>query len=403
MAVDGHPRVLCVDDEPHVLDGLSRHLRRDFAVATAVGASEALAIIEREGPFAVVVSDMRMPGMDGAAFLRRVREIAPDTVRLLLTGHADLDAAIAAVNQANIFRFLTKPCPPDVLVTALAAAADQYRLITTERVLLEQTLHGSIKALTDVLALVNPAAFGRSTRVKQHVSGLAARLDVADRWQVEVAAMLSQIGCVTLPPQTAEKLYRGEPLTGAEQAMTSRLPAVGEQLLGSIPRLEAVREILAYEDKHFDGGGLPATGLHGERIPLGARMLKVVLDFDKLEAEGMSLELAIDTLRGRAGWYDTRIVEAFAEMLGGAKHTAHVREVRLREVRPGMVFVEDVVSGTGVLLIARGQEVTVGLLERIHNFSNHIGVREPVRVLLPASTWEPSRETPVRAVQGARA
>src|SRR5262249_60092556 len=150
----------------------------------AVGGAAGLELIAREEPFAVVVSDMRMPGMDGAAFLTRVREIAPDATRVLLTGQADLDAAIAAVNRANIFRFLTKPCPPDVLASALTDAVNLHRLVTSERVLLQETLLGSVKMLTDVLALANPAAFGRATRAKQHARRTAAQLDLADRWQL---------------------------------------------------------------------------------------------------------------------------------------------------------------------------------------------------------------------------
>src|SRR5918911_2964995 len=165
-------RVLCVDDEPNVLEGLRRTLGGHYRVRTAVGGAAGLEAIEREGPFAVVVSDLRMPEMDGVAFLSRVRQRSPDTVRVLLTGQADLDAAIAAVNEGHIFRFLSKPCAQPVLFQALAAAEEQYRLITAERVLLEQTLYGSIKALTDILALAVPSAFGRAVRAKAHLSEL---------------------------------------------------------------------------------------------------------------------------------------------------------------------------------------------------------------------------------------
>jgi DNA-binding NtrC family response regulator len=114
---------------------------------TATSGKAGLERLSSDGPFAVVVSDMRMPEMNGAAFLAQVRERAPDTVRVLLTGQADLDSAIAAVNEGQIFRFLTKPCAPEMLISSLRAAEEQHRLITAERVLLEQTLHGAVKAL----------------------------------------------------------------------------------------------------------------------------------------------------------------------------------------------------------------------------------------------------------------
>jgi FixJ family two-component response regulator len=192
---------------------------------------------------AVVVSDMRMPGMDGAAFLAEVRSRWPEVVRMLLTGQSDIESAIAAINKGQIFRFLTKPCPPPALLAAVQAAVAQHELITAERVLLEQTLHGSIKALTDMLALVSPVSFGRATRVKQLVSDIAGHLGLKERWQVEVAAMLSQIGHMTLPAETAERVYYGRALSNDEQRLVARLPGLTESLLGNIPRLETVREI----------------------------------------------------------------------------------------------------------------------------------------------------------------
>ena len=155
--------------------GSSSNLRREFDVHTAIGPQEGLALIEAtpEG-FAVVISDMRMPQMNGAAFLAIVRQKWPDTVRMLLTGHSEIEAAITAVNEGQIFRFLNKPCPSDKLIEAVDAAVEQNRLIHAERVLLEQTLHGSIKALTDILSIQNPMAFGRAMRAKAHVSQLAA-------------------------------------------------------------------------------------------------------------------------------------------------------------------------------------------------------------------------------------
>src|SRR4029077_12934308 len=128
----------------------------------------------------------------------------PEVVRILLTGYADVDAATLAVNEGQIFRFLVKPCPSRQLLAAVDAAAEQHQLLTSQRVLLEQTLHGSIKSLTDLLALTSPLAFRRATRITQHVVAPSEKLVVPDRWQVEVAAMLPQLGLITLPAETVE-------------------------------------------------------------------------------------------------------------------------------------------------------------------------------------------------------
>jgi response regulator RpfG family c-di-GMP phosphodiesterase len=384
--MDTRARILCVDDEPNVLDALRRTLHRTFDVTTAPGGEPGLAAIAAGPPFAVVVADMRMPGMNGAAFLARVRERAPDTVRVLLTGHADLADTIAAVNEGNIFRFLAKPCPPDTLLAALGAAVAQHRLVTAERVLLEQTLHGSVKLVTDLLALASPAAFGRATRLKQQVSRLADHLGgVPDRWQVEVAAMLSQIGGITLPAATAEKLYHGEALAAAEQEMVAALPRLAGQLLASIPRLEAVCDILRHQAARFDGAGAPPDQPRGARLPWGARALKIAVDFDLLETRGVAGAEAVQTLRGRAGCYDPDLLSAFGDMLGAGGAESEVLALRLHDVRTGMTFADDVTTRTGVLLIARGQEVTVSLLHRIRNFSDALGVREPIRMVVPRS------------------
>jgi response regulator RpfG family c-di-GMP phosphodiesterase len=392
--VDLEARVLCVDDEPNVLDGLRRSLRGHVDVTTAVGGAAGLETIEREGPFAVVVSDLRMPGMDGVAFLSRVRAMAPDTVRVLLTGQADLDAAIAAVNDGWIFRFLSKPCPPEVLLKALDAAFEQYRLITSERVLLERTLYGSIKMLTDILALVVPTALARAQRAKQHVGDLAIRLDVPARWQVEVAAMLSQIGYVTVSMDLAKRIYQGHLLSEDEQAIADRLPAVAEGLLASIPRLEPIREILAYQKKRYDGSGEPCDSIQGDVIPWGARALKIALDFDELLTRGFTAALALDTMRGRKGWYDPDLLQAFAELPAVRGRGATMAELPLRSVEVGMVFMQDVKTTSGVTFIACGQEMTPSLRERVRNLPRIVEVVEPVCV----AVWEEPEPAPAADV-----
>lgn len=375
------PRILCVDDEQNVLEGLTRTLRNLYSVETALGGEQGIEKLKSSGPFAVVTSDLRMPQMNGVEFLSRARYVSPDTVRVLLTGYGDMDAAIGAVNDGNIFRFLTKPCPTEVLVKALGNCIEQYSLVTSERVLLEQTLRGSVKTLTEILALTNPAAFGRATRVQSCVAEIMTRFEIPERWPVEVAAMFSQIGCVTLPPRTQERIYKGEALSADEQAMVDRIPSIVEQLLGNIPRLEPVREILRLHTRYYAPSKEPSDGISAAKIPWGARALKIALDFDMLDADHSEAVSAFDVLRSRQGAYDLSILEAFAEMRGSCKQEVVVREFALGQIVAGMVFAEDVHSSKGLLLIARGQEVTPSLLERVRNFSSELGIREPIRMV----------------------
>src|ERR1700677_1380869 len=144
-------RILFVDDEPNVLEGIRRTLRKQGEIYTAASGAEGLRVLSESAPFALVVSDMRMPAMNGAQFLARVREHAPDTVRMILSGQADLQATIAAVNEGGIYRFLSKPCPSDQLLLAVQDGLEQHQLIVAEKVLLEQTLSGAVTMLIEIL------------------------------------------------------------------------------------------------------------------------------------------------------------------------------------------------------------------------------------------------------------
>lgn len=409
------PRILCVDDEPHVLDGLARTLRRHFDVTLAEGGDAGLDRVEREGPFAVVVSDQRMPGTDGVTFLSRVREVAPDTVRILLTGYADTAAAMAAVNRGAVFRFLSKPIETAELLQTLNLAAEQHRLITAERVLLERTLHGSIKAIIDVLALVNPAGFGRALRAKETVAALSAAVGGIDGWQVEVAAMISQVGAAAV---SAGAALPSPPAPGAmpqlESATVGRLSRIAADMVASIPRMEEVHAMLTHQDLRYDGSNAPSPGPREQAIPLGARMLKVAFDLDVLEAQGMARPAAVQVMRDRWGWYDPQLLDVLAPRGGSgaapsvspapaaapapaptrqeAAPTHVLREVEMRMLEEGMILDEEVRTRGGRVLIARGQAATWEAIRQVKGSFGFTELRQSVRVREPAPTTAPSEE-----------
>jgi response regulator RpfG family c-di-GMP phosphodiesterase len=370
-----NPRILCVDDEPYVLDGLRDILRRSFDVHACGSAAEGLAALRAEpDAFSIVISDMRMPGKAGDVFLREARLVAPHAVRMLLTGHADVDSAIRAVNHAQLFRFLTKPCDAQELMQACAAALGQHRLLTAERTLLEQTLRGSVDALVSALALANPAAFGRGGRVKDLAGRLAKAAGLKVIWEVEVAAMLAQIGAVTIPQATAERLYAGVTLSPEEKAMVERIPYVTRQLLAKIPRLEGVVEILDAYRLTPDPGEYEAL----DPVPIPARILRIVADYDELEFRGIGNTVALGTL-GARGIYDRDLLKAFARVVGVGADAPAVCEISLAQLRVGMRLADDVRNAGGGLLVARGQSVTEQLIERLDNL-RAVAIRQPLRV-----------------------
>jgi response regulator RpfG family c-di-GMP phosphodiesterase len=379
MKAPERPRILCVDDEARVVEGLVLHLRKDYEVHTALGGAEGLQILKKLGGASVVVSDMRMPGMDGATFLHHVLTVYPDATRILLTGESGRDAAISAVNNARIFRLLTKPCPAEQLKEAIEAGVMQHRLILAERTMLKETLLGCIKALVDVLAIANPIAFGRANRVKCLAIELAAVLKCTDFWQLEAAALLSQIGHLSLPAALLDKLYYGEPLTEAEKTLANGVPAVALGLLENIPRLDPVIQILAalsWSDEAI-------ARLGDGTIGTAARILGLVLEYDVLNAQGHPVDVAIQTLRRRVPRYGEELIEQFAQYLGAGSGKSEARQMPLKAVLPGMVIAQDVRTHQGTLLVPRGFEVTTIFLEKRRNFGPEL-LDEVVRVIVPA-------------------
>lgn len=379
-------RILFVDDDAHILQAFQRTLRRRFAIETALGPEEGLKAVREKGPFAVVVSDMRMPNMNGVEFLRQVRLLAPDTVRMILTGNADQQSAIDAVNEGYIFRFLTKPCPPEVLVRTLEAGLEQYRLITAERELLSKTLAGCIRVLTDILSLVVPEAFGRALRVREMVGRLCQELKVREAWQVEIAAMLSPIGCVAMPDEIVRKAFRGEALKEHEQLTYQTHPRIAHDLLSKIPRLEQVALIVAYQEKLFDGRGFPADLVSGEAIPLGARILKLALDWDDLIQAGITPEMALAEIADRRGWYDPQVVAALQKVLN-LSQVCVVREMKVSDLVDGLVLADNVYSVNGTLLCSKGQQITPAIRFRLRNYAVNVGIARPIRVFVPSSPF----------------
>jgi len=362
------PRVLFVDDEPQVLQGIALNLRRAFQVTQAPSGEAAIQLLRRDIGFPIIVSDMRMPGMNGASFLAQARVLAPLSVRMLLTGHADLVSAVAAINEGQIFRFMTKPCPTETMIRILHEGLDQYRLMMAEKELLEKTVLGSVKALTDVLAITNPEAFGRAARVKRIATHLAEAAELVERWPLEVAAMAAQIGYVSVPPAIVEKIHQGRPLSAPEKEIADRVPALSRQIVGNIPRLEKVVEIM-------EQASSPSP------ISLSARLLWAAWQYDALEAAGFQHVEIVQRLSERKEELGPRLLEVLTTLPPLRSAQREVLKMRLQDLRVGMTLAADLHAVSGALLIPRGHELNPGSLARIWNFAKSTPVKEPVEIL----------------------
>jgi response regulator RpfG family c-di-GMP phosphodiesterase len=373
------PPILLVDDEVAILDGLRRQLRKRFTVHTANSGAEALEVLKTE-QVAVVVSDMRMPQMDGAALLSRVRQLYPNVVRILLTGQSDTQSAITAVNEGQIYRFLTKPCPPEVLLEELGSAVELNRLVTAEKELMATTLRRTVEALMSTLSLAQPAAFGRAVRVTRVMTELAEALQVEEPWELEVTAMLSHLGAVTLPPNVLAKLDEGRPLTEDEVTMAGRVPQVSRDLLAAIPRLEGVADAVGWHRARYDGQGSTPGTPSGDDLPLAARILRVAADFEAGMAQRPSVQATISALQGDAGAYDPRVLAALAACHELSEVPSPPQEIDVDDLKPGMVVFDDVLTTDDVLLISRGTVVTDTLVLRLENYVGQRRVGRRIRV-----------------------
>jgi len=379
-------KVLIVDDEPAVLEGYKRLLRREFDLETAEGGELGLRVIQEQGPFALVISDMRMPRMDGVQFLSRVKELSPETVRMVLTGHADMQAAIDAVNQGSVFRFLTKPCEKETLAKAITTGFVQYQLVIAEKVLLENTLMGCIKVLSEVLGLANPAAFGRSVRITGYVRHMVKKLKLSSPWRFEIAAMLSQLGCISLHPDVIEAAYAGNALSSEDQKRFDQHPLIAKDLLINIPRLEPTAWMIGQQSSTANHDALPPANnsLPKEVLTMGAKMLKIANKFDDLRVKGLPDPKILEQLRFDPSNYDRELVNVLEDLVP-AEANMELRSIPVAKLTSGMVLQQEIRTHGGLLLVTKGQEVNHPLLIKLANYVQRRSIDDNVMALVPVS------------------
>lgn len=371
----GRPLVLVVDDEPTTLETLQYQIGKDFPVMTAQDGNAALAVMEQHSPFAVVVTDQQMPGMGGLELLEHVRVRHPDTIRVLHTAQTELAVAVAAINEGKVFSFLCKPCPSEVMRGTVREAVDQYHTALAEREMLERTLQTSLHALFNWMEMVNPRAFARAERIRDLAQVLCRELDLTFTWQIEVAAMASQLGAVTLPAKVIERLNRGLPLPDDEQKMTHAMPEVAVRLLHGIPKLDEVVEIM---------DALHATDARRPDRPVAAptpavSVLRAAIGYQALVGRGVTVDGALAIL-DRSPDQEPTVLDALSRILGGALGSESVRALRVSELEVGMRIAEDVISVNGVTLVGRGVRVSPTLLDRLIEVKRNAQVAEPILI-----------------------
>ena len=391
-------KVLLVDDEENVLLALARNFRKDFEMETALGPMAALSMINERGPYAVVVSDLRMPDMDGLQLLSEVRKQWPDTVRMILTGNADFQSVIASVNDGRVFQFMTKPCPVEKLRTSITGALTQHELVVRERDILENTLNRSAAVMTEVLSSVSSLAFSRALRLRRYVRHMARCLGPENLWVYDLAAILAQIGCIAVPAGILEKVYSGIPLSPEEKTAFVAHPAIGHKLLAGIPRLEVVAEIVLHQLKPL--GDLRDADL-SETVCAGAQMLLIAGRVDDMVTRGATLDAAIHYMTSRSSVYQPSLVASLQSAEAPLPEML-VREVQVDDLQLGMIIGEDLYGQAGLLLVSKGQSVSEALIARLQTLTRTAGLNPSVSVLAPQtdSTDRPDSKLHASGVSG---
>jgi len=315
-------RVLLVDDEPLVLEGLRRSVSTEFAADLAEGPEEGLAKLKEDGPYPVVVSDMRMPGMDGAKFLALVRTISPDSIRVMLTGHGDMEAATRAVNEGQIFRFLTKPVTPETLLATLRECTVQYHATRLEKEKLKITIEaleqldlGTLTALARAIDAKSAWTAGHSERVTNLALKLGNAMGLPDKSLAILhrGGLLHDIGKIGTPLTILDKPGNLDP---EEMQFMRDHVKIGVHILEPIPCFREALPIVAQHHEWFDGSGYPA-GLAGENISLHARILTVADCYDAIVSDrpyrkGLPKRQAVEILTRNSGTqFDPKVIEVF--------------------------------------------------------------------------------------------
>lgn len=422
-------RVLCVDDEPNILSSLRRLFRQlGCEVLTADSGEEGLRLLE-EREVDLVISDMRMPGMDGAQFVERVRERWPQTMRMMLTGYADISLILGAINRGEIHRYITKPWDDNEMLLAVRHALERVALerekarlealtrqqndalralnasledkvahrtaelarmhqdLLSANVKLKGSLLSSIKLLSSIIEMRAGHLAGHSRRVADLARRIAQRmgLNAAEAQTVFIAGLLHNLGKIAFADDLLSVPVSA--MHGEQLAQYRKYPAGGEQLMMPLAELHEAAQLVRAHQERFDGTGFP-DGRAGFDIPIGARILAVASDYHNLQIgvllrNSLSPEQAAALiLEDRARRYDQDVVAAFQDVISGRVVVEAVRDeaMSVSQLRPGMVISRDLVRRDGMLLLSADSVLTERLIRQLVDFERMAGAPFTVHI-----------------------
>ena len=356
-------KILFVDDEDTILAGFQLTLGRSFEISVSSSVTEALEVFKEQGPFAAIVSDFQMPIMNGAEFLQKIRELDKEVVTMLLTGAANFENVSEAVHRGQIFRLLGKPCPAEKMKEHIEAALRQYELIRAEKDMLEQTLNGAIRAMTSILAASKPLFFGRAQRVKDIAFKLANLLKVDDPWRLELAATFSYLGHVGLPDNIQEDVYKQNDLPSEVEEIMAGFPTFISGLLGGIPRLDEIPEIIKLMGADYNAQAVDKTGTRKL-----ASILRFSQQYDHYASEGRSNAKIREVLSSSQEKYIPGIIGAFTQAFNVSVDGDCVDMVEPKLLVEGMEINQDLRLPDKTLIAPKGTLVEEHFMRILDNY-----------------------------------
>ena len=377
-------KILYVDDEGNLLSSFVSMMRKENVQAFTLQESSNIdAVLSEQGPFAVVLSDQRMPHVDGVEVLERVSRRNPDTVRIMVTGYADHNDTLRAINNGGIRHYVAKPWKDAELRKLIHECIVHYNLTVENlflvdelkqrneslRELLDGTVVQTARILSDMLTYVNPHASAQVNRIRRLGLGVLKMmpdLHPVEQWEIQRALDLFNLGLAVLPPWIQVSLNK-DGLSSVDRfplARNHHLLAAG--LLKEIPRFDGVASIIRLQQKDFDGSGEPVDeGVKGNDIPIGARLLHILIDLDKNSTENFKGREVLERMANRPSKYDVNLI---ARMLGTSnqqRSAGQELDVTVGGLRPGMVLLSDVITQSGELLLRSQSTITETALKII--------------------------------------
>lgn len=367
------PKILFVTTDVELCKTVQSGLDQEFSITCLDNAEEGLQLLGKDPRFVAVVSGLRLPGMNGKDFLTRVRGVHPKLVRLMISGDCDLKVATEVVNEARVAHLLTKPCSVDEIYDVLAEADLEYQQAQMESNARRETLLGCVKMLVDILELTNPLAARRSKRILRRARRICAELRALPPQMMDMAVLLSNVGCVGLPSSLLKKMETGEDMTPQEKKTFSTHPSIAAHLLGNVPSMSKLSNIIRSQN-------VPCA----KQPPMASRILKVCIDMDRMQDSGATPGQALKFMQSKPEVYDERVVAA---MVRHRQESDKIQctPIPVAKLEPGMVMQEDMVTEKGAVLLNRGETLSEASHLRIQAFADLLRIKEPICAFMPRS------------------